>query len=109
MSLLSLPLAKVLGETGDELFRGNLKRLADAQECEHGERAAGLDHLPMAHAEVVGIHIFLGEFAFDAPQPNSVAQGAEEAGIVSWEVSAGGHPLRLPTHEQKHHEQGYVF
>jgi len=102
--LFALAFAKMLGETGDELFRGYLKRLADAQQREHGERAAGLDHLPMAHAEVVGIHVFLGELALDAQRSNPVAQGAEETGVVGWEVSAGGHLLRLPTHEQKEHE-----
>jgi hypothetical protein len=58
----------------------------------------------MAHAEVVGIHVFLGELALDAQRSNPVAQGAEETGVVGWDVSAGGHLLRLPTHEQKEHE-----
>lgn len=102
--LFALALAKVLGETGDELFRGDLQRLADAQQREHGERAASLDHLPVTHAEVVGIHVFLGELALDAQRSNPVAQGAEETGVVGWKVSAGGHPLSLPNHEQKEHE-----
>jgi hypothetical protein len=37
-----------------------------------------------------------------------VAQGAEETRVVGWEVSAGGHLLRLPIHEQKEHEHNDV-
>jgi hypothetical protein len=107
--LFAFALAKVLAETCDELFRGNLEGLADAQQREHGERAARLDHLPVAHAEVVGIHVFLAKLARDAQRSNAVAQGAKETVIAGRKVSAGAHSLRLPVHEQKEHEHRYAL
>jgi hypothetical protein len=107
--LFALACAKVLAEARDELFRGNVERLADAKQREQGEGAASFDHLPMAHAEVVGIHVFLAELARDSQGSNPVAQGTEETDIVGWEFSAGGHPLRLPAHEQKEHEHNCVL
>jgi hypothetical protein len=109
MSLLALPLAQMLAEFGDKVFGRNLKRLADSQQREHRKRSAGLDHLPVSHAEAVGIHVFLAQFAFRSQASDSMTESAEESRVVSRQFSAGAHLSRLRQHEQEHHEHTYGF
>jgi hypothetical protein len=47
-----------------ELFRLDFKGIADAKQGDERGRASGLDHLPMPHAESVGNHVLLAQFAF---------------------------------------------
>jgi hypothetical protein len=109
MSLLPLPPAKMLAEFGDKLLRRDLKRLADSQQREHRKRSPGFDHLPVSHAETIGIHVFLAQFAFRSQASDSMTESAKEPRIVSWQVSAGAHLSRLSQDEQEHHEHTYGF
>jgi hypothetical protein len=86
------------------LFGLNFEGFANSQHGKHREGPSGLDHLPMPHAEPVGLHILLAQPAFGSQASDSVAEGAKESRIVTRQVSAGAHLSRLSQHEQRHHD-----
>lgn len=49
----------MLGEAADELINRNLERITNPKQCENGHRTTGFHHLPVAHAEAEGDHVFL--------------------------------------------------
>jgi hypothetical protein len=78
----------------DELLYRNIERLTDSQQRNDGDWAAGLHHLPMAHAEAVRDHVLLAELSGEPQSPDFVAETAKEAVVVNGDFSAG--PPRFP-------------
>ena len=95
MSLLPLPFAKMLAKPDHELLWLDLECLADSQQGEDCERPPGFNHLPMPHAEAVGIHVFLAQLTFRSQASDSMAEGAKESRIAGRKVSGSTHPFRL--------------
>lgn len=107
--LFAPPSLEVLSEAADDLLREHLERFTDPEQSEHCEWAAGLDHLPVADAETVAIHVFLAQPAFGAQASNPVTEGAKESAVVGGQFPGGCHLTRLGQHEQIYHEHRYVF
>lgn len=83
-----------MGHRPHKLLDRRVKRLADAQEREDSDGAAGLDHLPMADAEAVGNHILLAQFARGTVTADFVTEPPKKTGVMSREFSACPHILK---------------
>jgi len=87
----------------------DIECLTYAEQGHHGNRASRLDHLPVAYAETIGDHVLLRELTLRPIRSNALAQVTEEPLVMRWQFSAGSHAFSLSLHDQKHHEQKYVF
>ena len=88
-------LVQVVRETGEKLLERQIECFTDSQEREHGNRASGLDHLPVTEAEAIGDHVLLAQVTLRSVGSNPVAKRAEEPRIIGRQVSAGAHTSRV--------------
>lgn len=107
--LFAPPLLEVLAQAADDLLGENFEGFTNPEQSKHRERPARLDHLPVADAETVVVHVFLAQLAVGAQGSNPVTEGAKEPAVVGRQIPGGCHLTRLGEHEQIHHEHRCVF
>ena len=100
---------EVVSEPADHLFRLDLEYFANPEEREQSDRAAGLNHLPVTHAEAVRHHILLRQMAFRTVTADAMPQRTEIVRVTAGKFSGGAHYSKVGPHEQKYHEQKDVM
>jgi hypothetical protein len=98
---LFLAPAKVVGQPRDELLRLNSKGIANPQQRENRGWPSSLDHLPVTHAEPVGNHVLLAQFAFRPMRADAMAQGAEESPVACRKFPGRTHHSKLKSSRAK--------
>jgi hypothetical protein len=101
VSLLFFPFASTWPKLDDKPFHRHLKCIADSKKGEDSAWPSSLDHLPVAHTEPEGNHVFLAQFPFGPEGPHTMAQCAKKTLVLRRKLATGTHYLRLESWRTK--------